>query len=139
MVATLTLCVSRKMLSSVCLLPMPLAFHYSMLNILSDMVGMWAGLGGAPTLFSIFLSAMLEGAFRHIGDGVYIQSCQNAWLFTVTFFKAKTKTTNILVRELLFADNSPLITHSTEEIERIVDAFATASSNPVQKSLISAV
>ena len=39
MTATLTLCASRKMLSSVCLLPIPLAFHCSMLNDLSDMVG----------------------------------------------------------------------------------------------------
>ena len=45
MAATLTLCASRKMLSSVCLLPNPLAFHRSMLNVLSDMVGVWAGLG----------------------------------------------------------------------------------------------
>ena len=41
MAATLTLCASRKMLSSVCLLPIRLAFHCSML---SDMVGVWAGL-----------------------------------------------------------------------------------------------
>ena len=34
------------MLSSVCLLPMPLAVHCSILNVLSDMVGVWAGLGG---------------------------------------------------------------------------------------------
>ena len=46
MVATLTLCPLRKMLSSVCLLPIPLAFQCSMLNDLSDMVGVWAGLGG---------------------------------------------------------------------------------------------
>ena len=46
MAATLTLCASRKMLSYVCLLLMPFAFHCSMLNVLSDMVGMWAGLGG---------------------------------------------------------------------------------------------
>ena len=46
MAATLTLCASRKMLSSVCLLPIPLAFHCSMLNDLSDMVGVWMGLGG---------------------------------------------------------------------------------------------
>ena len=46
MAATLTLCASRKMLSSVCLLPIPLAFHCSMLNDLSDMVGVWVGLGG---------------------------------------------------------------------------------------------
>ena len=46
MAATLTLCASKKMLSSVCLLPIPLAFHCSMLNDLSDMVGVWARLGG---------------------------------------------------------------------------------------------
>ena len=46
MAATLTLCASRKMLSSVRLLSMPLAFHCTMLNVLSDMVAVWAGLGG---------------------------------------------------------------------------------------------
>ena len=46
MAGALTLCASRKMLNSVCLLLIPLAFHCSMLNVLSDMVGVWAGLGG---------------------------------------------------------------------------------------------
>ena len=32
------------LLSSVCLLPIPLAFHCSMLNVFSDMVGLWVGL-----------------------------------------------------------------------------------------------
>ena len=44
--ATLTLCASRMMFNSVCLLPMPLAFHVSILNALSDMVEVWTGLGG---------------------------------------------------------------------------------------------
>ena len=55
----------------------------------------------APTFF-IFLSAMLEEAFRDMGDGIYIQSRQNADLFIVAHFRPKTKNTNILVRELLF-------------------------------------
>ena len=73
----------------------------------------------APTLFSIFLSAMLVEAFRGMGDGVYIQSRQSADLFNVAHFRAKTKTTQILVRELLYADNSALVAHSAEEIQRI--------------------
>ena len=56
----------------------------------------------APTLFSIFLSAMLDNAFRDMGDGIYIQSGQSADLFNVAHFRAKTKTTRILMRELLF-------------------------------------
>ena len=81
----------------------------------------------APTLFSIFLSAMLVEAFRGMGDGVYIQSRQSADLFNVAHFRAKTKTTQILVRELLYADDSALVAHSAEEIQRIVDAFSDAS------------
>ena len=56
----------------------------------------------APTLFSIFLiflSAMLDEAFRDMGDGVYIQSSQSADLFNVAHFRAKTKATQILMRE----------------------------------------
>ena len=44
----------------------------------------------APTLFSIFLSEMLEEAFRDMGDEVYIQSLQNADLFTIAHFRTKT-------------------------------------------------
>ena len=81
----------------------------------------------APTLFSIFLSAMLDDAFRDMGDGVYIQSRQSADLFNVAHFRAKSKTTRILMRELLFADDSALVAHSAEEMQNIVDAFSNAS------------
>ena len=43
----------------------------------------------APTLFSIFLSAMLDDAFRNMGDGVYIQSRQSADLFNVAHFMSE--------------------------------------------------
>ena len=62
-----------------------------------------------PTPFSIFLSAMLDEAFRDKGNGVYIQSRQSPDLFTVAHFRAKTKTTRILMREQLFADDSALL------------------------------
>ena len=97
-------------------------------NIFAITSGVKQGCLLAPTLFSIFLSAMLEEAFGDMWDGIYIQSRQNADLFTDAHFRAKTKNTNILVRKLLFADDSALIVHSAEEIQRIVDAFANASS-----------
>ena len=83
----------------------------------------------APTLFSIFLSATLDEAVRDMGDGVYRQSRQNADLFNVdtSLFRAKTKSTRILMRELLFADDSALVAHSAEEMQKIVDAFSDAS------------
>ena len=39
----------------------------------------------------------------------------------------KTKTTRILMRELLFADDSALVAHSAEEMQKIVDAHSDAS------------
>ena len=81
----------------------------------------------APTLFSIFLSAMLGEAFRDMGDGVCIQSRQSADLFNIAHFRAKTKTTRILTRELLLADDNALVARSAEEMEKIVDAFSDES------------
>ena len=57
----------------------------------------------ATTVFSNFLSAMLDDAFRDMGDGVYIQSRQSADLFNVAHFRAKTKTTRILMRESCYS------------------------------------
>ena len=42
----------------------------------------------APTLFSIFLSAMLADAFKDLDEGIYIQSHQDADTFNVAHFKA---------------------------------------------------
>ena len=81
----------------------------------------------APTLFSIFLSAMLEEAFADFEEGVYIQSRQDADLFNVAHFKAKTKSTQILVRELLFADDSALVSHTPEQMQHVIYVFSSAS------------
>ena len=62
-----------------------------------------------------------------MGDGVYIQSRQSTGLFNVTHFRAKTKTTRILMRELLFTDDSALVAHSAGEMQKIVDTFSDAS------------
>ena len=70
---------------------------------------------------------MLDEAFRDMGDGVYIQSRQSADLFNVAHFRAKIKTTRILMRELLFADYSALVAHSAEEMQKIVDVFSDVS------------
>ena len=44
--------------------------------------------------------------------------------YNVAHFRAKTKSTRILMRELLFADDSAVVAHSAEEMQKIVDAFS---------------
>ena len=66
-------------------------------------------------LFSIFLSIMLDEAFRYMGYGFYIQSRKSSDLLSVVRFRTKTTTTRILVA------------HSAEEMQNIVDAFSDVS------------
>ena len=80
----------------------------------------------APAIFSTFLSAMLNEVFLDMGGGVYIQSGQSTDIFNIAHVRAKTRTTRILMRELLFADDSALVAHSAEEVQKIVDAFSEA-------------
>ena len=58
-----------------------------------------------------------------------MKSRQSVDLFNVAPFRAKTKTTGILMRELLFIDASDnaLVVHVAEDMQTIVDAFSDAS------------
>ena len=58
--------------------------------------------------------------FWPMKDDVYIQSRQSADLFN---FRTKIKTILMLMRELLFSDDSALVAHSAEETQKIVDVF----------------
>lgn len=82
----------------------------------------------APTLFSLYLGAMLEVAFKDVNKGVYIQTRQDANLFGVSQFKSKTRTTRVLVKEMLFADDTALVAHSAEDMQALVDCFAKTAS-----------
>ena len=82
----------------------------------------------APTLFSLYLTAMLEVAFKDVKEGIYIQTRHGADLFNVAHFKSKTRTTKYLVRELLFADDSALVAHSAAEMQLLVDRFTKAAA-----------
>ena len=71
----------------------------------------------APTLFSLYLAAMLEVVFKDTLEGVYIQTRKEADLFNVVQFKAKSKTSIKIVREMLYADGSALVVHSVEDMQ----------------------
>ena len=82
----------------------------------------------APTLFSLYQTAMLEVAFDSVGNSIYIQTHTNPDLFNVTLFRAKTRTTQILVREMLFAGDSAIVADSVGDIQSLVDRIARAAS-----------
>ena len=81
----------------------------------------------APTLFSIFLFMVLSHAFDNNNQGVWIQSRPGADLFNVNQYKSTKKTQQILVRELMFADDTAFVAHSHQDAQEIITLFAQAA------------
>ncbi|CAH1247554.1 SSTR2 [Branchiostoma lanceolatum] len=79
----------------------------------------------APTLFGIFFSLLLSYAFRSSDDGVYIHTRHDGKLFNLARLRAKTKTIRVLLRELLFADDAALASHSEQGLQRLLDCFSS--------------
>ena len=76
---------------------------------------------GPRTLLHLLISNARRGFPRHGGW------CLHTHLFNVAHFRARTKTSRILVRQLLFADDSAPIAHSAGVMQKIVDAFSDVS------------
>ncbi|XP_052253146.1 uncharacterized protein LOC127859679 [Dreissena polymorpha] len=82
----------------------------------------------APTLFGIFFSMLLKYAFDSSTDGINIHTRYDGKLFNLARLRARTKVTEVLVREMLFSDDAALATHTEEAFQRLKDLFATACS-----------
>ena len=80
----------------------------------------------APVLFAIFFSVLLNYAFKDSTDGVPIQSRTDGGLLNIKRFGAKTKISQHLIRELLFADDAALVSHSRQGLQRLLDDFSKA-------------
>lgn len=81
----------------------------------------------APLLFSIVFSAVLHDAFHDCDKGVMIRFRSDGSIFNLQRLKAKTKTSCMLLRDLLYADDCALIAHSEEDAQSIVDLFSQAT------------
>ena len=83
----------------------------------------------APTLFSIYFAVTLAFAFQDCDIGVGLRFRTSGSVFNLTRFNAKSKTFDILVRELLYADDADFVAHTEEDMQSIMDLFSTACSH----------
>lgn len=82
----------------------------------------------APSLFSLFLTAVLWYAFRNCDIGVYFHFRTTGKVLNLRRFNAKSLIHDNVVRELLYADDADILTHSEHEMQLAIDRFAEACS-----------
>ena len=78
----------------------------------------------APTLFGTFFSMLLQYAFVDCTEGVHVRMRSDGKVFNVPRLHAKTKAYVVLIRELLFADNAALTSHSKEGLQHLEDKLS---------------
>lgn len=84
----------------------------------------------APTLFGLYLAAVLEttsDSSCEVHKGVYLRSRTDGNLFNLARLRAKSKCREICVEELLYADDSALVAQSLEDLQDMLDRFVAAS------------
>ena len=82
----------------------------------------------APTMFSLFMGAVLQLARPSLNDGVGIQYRIDGNIFNLWRLQAKTKVSFTTIVELQYADDSAVCSCSEDGMQSTVDAFALAYS-----------
>ena len=80
----------------------------------------------APTLFSIIFGLLLKHAFDTTTEGFYLRTRSDGRLFNLARLRAKTKIREVLIRDMLFADDAAVVAHTQEELQSLMDCFSQA-------------
>ena len=80
----------------------------------------------APNLFGILFSLLLRHAFGSETEGVYMHTRADGKLFNASRLRAKTKVRPITIRDMLFADDAAVTSHTVEGLRRLMNVFSQA-------------
>ena len=80
----------------------------------------------APTLFGIFFAPLLKHAVVTASEGIFLRTRSDDRPFNLGRLRAKTKVREAPVRDMLFADNAAVTTHTQQELQALVDRFSQA-------------
>ena len=102
------------------------AFNGKLSNEISIENGVKQGDIPAPTLFSIYFAVLLMHAFKDCEVGVMLQFRTSGKVFNLRRMNAKSKVSQDLIRELLYADDADFLAHSEADMQIIMNKFSNA-------------
>ena len=80
----------------------------------------------APTLFGIFFGMLLKHTFDTTTERIYLRTRSDGRLFNLARLRAKTKVREVLIRDMLFADDAAVVAHTQEELQSLMDCSSQA-------------
>ena len=80
----------------------------------------------AQTLFWIFFGMLLKHVLDTTIEGIYFRIRSDGRLFNLAHLRATTKVREVLIRDMLFADDEAVATHNQEELQSLMDCFSQA-------------
>ena len=63
-------------------------------------------------------------AFDTTTEGIYLRTRSDGRLSNLARLRAKTKVRKVLIRDMLFADDAAVVTHTQEELQSLMDCFS---------------
>ena len=88
--------------------------------------GVKQGKNSALTLFTIYFAVVFLVAFSEKPDVIYIIYRTSCKVYNIRRLSAHKKVSFSPVRELLYVDDFDIVTHSEDEMQRIINRFALA-------------
>ena len=73
---------------------------------------------------SIFFSVVLLHTFADCPHGIYIRYRMSGKLFNIRRFAARTKTLQAVIRDLLYADDCDLVSHTEQEMQALMSSLS---------------
>ena len=73
---------------------------------------------------SVVFFLLLKHAFWTATEGLYLHTRSDGRLFNLARLRAKTKVCKITVRDLLFADDAAVTTHTIQDLQILMDRFS---------------
>ena len=71
---------------------------------------------------------VFQSALKDSSEGVYIYNQTTGKLFNIKCFTARTKTMMSVIRELLYADDCNVLTHTEMEMQHLMDFEAACTA-----------
>ena len=68
----------------------------------------------------------MRHAFRTASEGICLRTRSDDRLFNLGHLRAKTKVREDLIRDMLFADDAAVTTHTQQELQALIDRFSQA-------------